>query len=111
MTAVLKLYRSLKVVLTAAMVLSLAILDARSAQVAENYVEGQVIVTFKPSVNLESARQSAGRHASEMTKHFKWLSEHQHQVYGVVRSKTKTTAALIAELKQDPSVESVGPDY
>jgi hypothetical protein len=46
-----------------------------------------------------------------MARHFAWLSEHQRKHLGLVRDKSRTTAALIAELQRDPSVETVEPNY
>ena len=78
---------------------------------APEYVEGEVLVTFKESVGLDSARQALAQHAVELRKHFHWLSEQRHRVFTHLRSRTRTTAALIAELKQDPNVETVEPNY
>ena len=81
------------------------------AAVAAEFVEGEVIVTYRQNVLLGTARASAGRHAAKMAKHFGWLSAHQQQVIAVVSSTTKSTAALIAELKNDPDVLVAEPNY
>ena len=80
------------------------------AQVPD-YVEGEVLVSLKPASNLASLKQTSGRHSLEMAKHFQWLSQERQRQHGLLRSRTKTTAALIAELKADPEVETVEPNY
>ena len=81
------------------------------AAAAAEFVEGEVIVTYRPQVLLGTARASARRHAAKMAMHFGWLSAHQQQVIAVVSSTTKSTAALIAELKNDPDVLVAEPNY
>ena len=79
--------------------------------VRTEYVEGEVIVTFKPSVDLPSARQALGAHAAELAKHFDFLSQQRGRHLGLVRAKNRTTAALLAELSRDPTVETAEPNY
>jgi subtilisin family serine protease len=84
---------------------------AAPAHPATAYVEGEVIVTFKEQADLPAAQQALRNHALTFTKHFAWLSEHRHKHTGLVRDKSRTTAALIAELQRDPMVETVEPNY
>lgn len=81
------------------------------AAAAADFVEGEVIVTYRQNVLLGTARASAGRHSAKMARHFGWLSAHQQQVIAVVSSTTKSTAVLIAELKNDPDVLVAEPNY
>ena len=78
---------------------------------AQSYVEGEVIVTFKPSVDLNAAQQALGNHSLPLTQHYAELSRHRGRHSGLVRAKNRTTAELIAELNQDPAVELAEPNY
>jgi subtilisin family serine protease len=84
---------------------------AHSVSSATNYVEGEAIVSFKQSATLETARRAAASHSLEVVKHFRHLSEHHHRIYVHLRSRTSTTAEMIARLKQDPAVETAEPNY
>jgi subtilisin family serine protease len=77
----------------------------------QQYVEGEVLVTFKPSVNLESARGVLAAHSMELTKHFAYLSAQRGKHCGLARAKSRSTMALIAELSRHPAVETVEPNY
>ena len=81
------------------------------AGAADEFVEGEVIVTWRPATTLEGAKTSAGRHAVELSHHFAWLSDHHHQVMGVVRSGNRSTAAMIREMRDDPEVLVAEPNY
>ncbi|MEI6084725.1 MAG: S8 family serine peptidase [Verrucomicrobiota bacterium] len=63
-----------------------------AAQPPADYVEGEVIVTYKAAQNL-AARQRVGQRTR------------------LIRAPGRTTKELIAELKQDPTVETVEPNY
>ncbi len=75
------------------------------------YVESEVLVTFKTSASLPAARAALGGRSLELAKHFAWLSERRGRPCGLVRAAGRTTADLIAELKRDPSIETVEPNY
>jgi hypothetical protein len=81
------------------------------AGAADDIVEGEVIVTWRSTTTLEGAKTSAGRHAAKLKHHFAWLSDHHHQVMGVVRSGNRTTAAMIKDLQDDPDVLAAEPNY
>jgi subtilisin family serine protease len=95
------------------LILGLAVVGAPAgpSHPAQEYVEGEVIVTFKPSVNLNAAQQALGGHSLTLTKHYTELSRHRGRHSGLVRSTNRTTAELIAELNQDPAVELAEPNY
>ena len=95
------------------MILSLTFSGALSgsSHPAQEYVEGEVIVTFKPSVSLNDAQQALGRHLLALTKHYAELSRHRGRHTGLVRATNRTTAELLAELNQDPAVELAEPNY
>jgi subtilisin family serine protease len=78
---------------------------------ATEYVEGDAIVTFKPSVNLTVAEQRLAGHSLAWKHRFAHLSEFRGRETGLVRAANRTTAQLIAELKNDPDVETAEPNY
>ena len=78
---------------------------------ATEYVEGDVIVTFKDSVNLGAGRQALGAHSLELARHFAFLSEKRGRHCGLVRTPSRTTADLIAELSRDPAIATAEPNY
>lgn len=75
------------------------------------YVEGEAIVTFKPSVTEAAAAQALTAHGLGWQKHFAELSRLQEKQCGVVHVRNRTTAQLIAELGKNPAVEIVEPNY
>jgi subtilisin family serine protease len=78
---------------------------------ATEYVEGDVIVTFKSSVTLTGAQQALIGHSLVFQKHFAGLSRDRGKDTGLVHAKNRTTAQLIAELSRDPAVETAEPNY
>jgi subtilisin family serine protease len=102
-----------KLVLVAVPIMSLAVAvtSAGAARPVEEYVEGEVIITFKPSVTLNAAQQALGGHSLALTKHFAGLSRDRGRHSGLVRATNRTTAELIAELSRDPAVELAEPNY
>lgn len=75
------------------------------------YVEGDALVLFKSQITLNSAHRTAAKHSAELKKHFDWLSARRQKSHVLLRSKMKTTAALIAELRSDPDVELAEPNF
>ncbi|MGA2684936.1 MAG: S8 family serine peptidase [Verrucomicrobiota bacterium] len=75
------------------------------------YVEGDAIVTFKSSITLTNAQQVLAGHALVWKQHFAGLSRHRGKETGLVHAQNRTTAQLIAELKNDPNVETAEPNY
>jgi subtilisin family serine protease len=75
------------------------------------YVEGEVLVTFKAAANLDSVKASLTKHALKFDRHFAWLSQRRGRQMGLVKDATRKTTQLIEELKKDTSVETVEPNY
>jgi len=69
---------------------------AAAAHPATQFVEGEVLVTFKQAENLEAAKTTLGKHALKFDQHFAALSAHRGRHTGLLREKTRTTAQLIA---------------
>jgi subtilisin family serine protease len=82
-----------------------------AAHPATDYVPGDAIVTFKPSVTLTDAKRRLAGHSLAWKHRFARLSEFRGRETGVVHAGNRTTAQLIAELKSDPDVESAEPNY
>ena len=78
---------------------------------ATKYVEGDVIVTFKPSVDPNGTQQALSRHSLVWQNHFTGFSRIWGKQSGWVHANNRTTAQLIAELSRDPAVETAEPNY
>jgi subtilisin family serine protease len=85
--------------------------SAAAPHPAEQYVEGDAIVTFKPSADLAGAQRALKGHSLQFGKHFAFLSQQRQRHSGLVRASDRTTAQLIAELSSDPDVELAEPNY
>ena len=97
---------------TALVLFSLTVVAwAGSNHPAIQYVEGDAIVTFKPSVTLTNAKQKLAGHSLAWKHRFAHLSEFRGRETGLVHSGNRTTTQLIAELKNDPAVGTVEPNY
>ena len=92
---------------------SLLLLSAlQGAMAAEDpYVEGEVIVTFRQDVPEETAKTSLGRRSLRLAERYDRITSRQRKFSGMVREKSRTTADLIAQLKNDPTVEFAEPNY
>ncbi len=76
------------------------------AHPAQDFVEGEVLVTFKPSITLNSADRALAGHSLSFKKHYR-LGKHS----GLIHDDHRTTAQLITDLSSDPTVERVEPNY
>jgi subtilisin family serine protease len=81
------------------------------AQQPLDYVEGEVIVTFKTTASRRSAESSLKKRSLRFERHYSELSNQRKRPTGLVRNRSKKTQVLIQELQQDPDVESVEPNY
>src|ERR1041385_283234 len=82
-----------------------------AAPAATEFVEGEVIVTFRKAATLENAQAVLKKKSLAFAQHFGPLSLKRQRQTGLVREHAKTTAQLIAALKDDPNVETVEPNY
>lgn len=78
---------------------------------ADPYVEGEVIVTFKPQAAGSEAKAGLARPTVKFSRRYDALSKARSREVGLVREPNETTAQLIARLQKDPAVESVEPNY
>ncbi|MEK7952651.1 S8 family serine peptidase [Luteolibacter soli] len=81
------------------------------AMAEDAYVEGEVLVTFKPTVDNTGADAALARRSLAVAQRFDRISRQRGKVSTLVREKNRGTAKLIAELKADPTVETVEPNY
>ncbi len=103
---------TLRRLLTVAGLLTVLFCAAAGARAeTTRYVEGSVIVTFKPGAGLAEAKATLGKKSLSFARHFSFLSSKSNKHMGLVRHATKTTAQLIADLKNEPNVEAVEPNY
>lgn len=93
------------------LILTTALSWPAAAEAAE-YVEGEVIVTFKATAT-EAAMTSALKEKSMVVaRKFQRLSDRRRKPTRLVRKQTgQTTADMINQLKADPAVESAEPNY
>jgi subtilisin family serine protease len=91
----------------------LAVCSVRAGQPhpSVEYVEGEVIVTFKSSVTDAAAGRALASHALGWRKHFDGLSRLRNKQTGLIHAQNRTTASLIAELSRNPAVETAEPNY
>jgi subtilisin family serine protease len=106
-----KWFRWLKPACVSALVTAAGAGAGHAALAAPDYVEGEVLVQFRAAETWDSAQRTASLHTLKMARRFDWLSAHRGQVMCLLRSPTQTTAALIAELSQDPAVALVEPNH
>lgn len=78
---------------------------------AEQFVEGEAIVTFKESADFVAAQGTLKGHSLQFARHFAFLSQQCRRHSGLVRADNRTTAQLISELSADPDVDVAEPNY
>ncbi len=83
----------------------------QSVTAADSFVEGEVLVTFRP--NMTEAQQDAAlaKNGLRMGKRFKMLSARGGGAVSWIREKSRTTAQLIAMLKARQEIATVEPNY
>jgi hypothetical protein len=97
--------------LMVALALVLPAWSASAAQPATQYVEGDVLITFKPAADLAAAQRALRGHSLQFNKHFALLSQKHGRQVGLAHANNRSTVQLIAELAADPEVESAEPNY
>jgi subtilisin family serine protease len=95
----------------ACLLLALTASSSVASHPAEQYVEGEAIVIFKPSADFAAAQQALKGHSLQFGRRFAFLSQHRQRESGLVRAHNRTAAQLIAELSADPEVELAEPNY
>jgi subtilisin family serine protease len=98
-------------ILLAVFAACLAIESSNGDVPARRYVEGQVLVRFKPGVTLESARAVAAGHGVALERYFPRVTSRSGGVSGLVRSGFLGTSELLEVLYADASVDWASPDF
>lgn len=91
--------------------LSLLAIGTGATHAEDAFVEGEVLVTFKPEVGTEGAKNALKRRSLSLDHKFERLSKRHQRVAGLVRGNKRGTKEMIAELKTDPAVETAEPNY
>ncbi|HEY5298294.1 MAG TPA: S8 family serine peptidase [Verrucomicrobiae bacterium] len=103
--------RKLKKILAGILfVVGVQVCAAASGANRPDYVEGDVLVHFRAGETLATATRTAALHGCKVKHHFVHLSAREGKVISLLHS-SKTTAALLAELRADPAVEFAEPNY
>jgi subtilisin family serine protease len=77
---------------------------------AKPYAEGEVIVVMNKSLSASEATTVLAQNKIKVLKEYKKLSSKSKGSYMLVSGDT-STEELVAQLKQDPNVKSVSPNY
>ena len=75
------------------------------------FVEGEVLVVFKPGFAKAAAKTALTRHALKWDRRYGRISKHSGRAIGLVKNKGLGTAKLIERLMADPNVEIAEPNY
>jgi subtilisin family serine protease len=75
------------------------------------YVEGEVLVKFKPRVSRYAVDAAADSSLSAVVNRFKALTNIDESEYAHFKSKIKSTQQLVQELAKNPQVEAVSPNF
>ena len=84
---------------------------AASVPAKADYEEGSVLVRFNTLQTDAAIQALAGRHNASLKHHYHQLSAHDGKSLCLLHSDTKSTATLLAELRAEPGVAYVEPDY
>ena len=75
------------------------------------YAEGEVLAVFRVPEGVKAAEAKITVAGAEVAETYEALSEAEGKSFVLIRSGVKTTQELIDELKQNPDVISVSPNY
>ncbi|MDD3927479.1 MAG: S8 family serine peptidase, partial [bacterium] len=78
---------------------------------ASLYKEGEVLVRYRKGIAVSQAKRSASLRSYVLAREFRVLSGHTGKTCVMLKSGSKTTPQMIADLRQDPTVEAVSPNY
>ena len=89
----------------------LAVLMVSPSAWPSEYAEGEVLAVFRVPEGVKAAEAKITVAGAEVAETYEALSEAEGKSFVLIRSQTKTTQELIDELKQNPDVISVSPNY
>ena len=87
------------------------VLSVSSYAWSAQYVEGEVLAVFRVPEGVSASEAEIHVAEAEVAETYEALSELEGKIFVLIRSQTKTTEQLIDELKQNPDVISVSPNY
>ena len=76
-----------------------------------DYVEGEVLAVFRVPEGVRASEAKIHVAGAEVSETYEALSEAEGKSFVLIRSQLKTTEELISELKQNPDVIAVSPNY
>jgi len=75
------------------------------------YVEGEVLVRFRPRVSRNAVDSVAKSNFSTVARRYNALTKIDAREYAHLKSKHRTTQQMIQALKKNPQVEAVSPNF
>lgn len=75
------------------------------------YAPGEVLVKFKRGANISTLDDIAYKQSIQVVRYFNAISRVKGQVYALLKSKTRTTRQMQADLAKYPDVAYVSPNY
>jgi subtilisin family serine protease len=76
-----------------------------------DFVEGEVLVKFKPRVSRHAVDAIADSNLSTVARRYKALTKVDSREYAHLKSRHRTTLQMIQALKKNPQVEAVSPNF
>ena len=89
----------------------LGVLAVCPAAWPSEYVEGEVLAVFRVPEGVRASEAKISVAGAEVSETYEALSEAEGKSFVLIRSAVKTTQELIDELKQNPDVIAVSPNY
>ena len=91
---------------------ALLVLLASHSAMSSSYKEGEVLAVFRvPEGSTARISEIAGSINASVAETYETLSELDGRIFVLIKSDSKTTEELIQELKNNPEVISVSPNY
>jgi len=75
------------------------------------YVEGEVLVRFKPGITRSDVKNAAASLNMLVSKNYRAISRIKRQQIAHLKSKKRSTEEMLKRLKKHPMVEAVSPNY
>jgi subtilisin family serine protease len=75
------------------------------------FLEGEVLVRFKPEVSHHDVGAAADAAQSAVLKRYKALAKVDAREYALLKSKHRTTQQMIEALQKNPRVDAVSPNF
>ncbi len=89
----------------------LAVLMVCPSAWPSEYADGEVLAVFRVPEGVRASEAKIRVAGAEISETYEALSEAEGKSFVLIRSAVKTTEELISELKQNPDVIAVSPNY